>query len=55
MLTLCLVTRGDLAILMGGYRDHIGDQPGQVVRHGYCDEAKAGRLNRTAHMSVLPS
>jgi hypothetical protein len=38
---------------MGGYRYHIGDQPGQVVRHGYCDEAKVGRLNRSADMFVL--
>ena len=55
MLTLCLVTPGDLAILMGEYRYHIGDQPGQVVRHGYCDEAKVGRLNRSADMFVLLS
>ncbi len=39
----------------GGYRYHIGDQPGQVVRHGYCDEAKVGRLNRSADMFVLLS
>src|ERR1022692_3215275 len=40
---------GDLAILMGGYRyQHRCDRPGQVVRHGYCDEAKGGRLNRSA-------
>jgi hypothetical protein len=55
MLTLCLVTRGEGAILMGGHRYHIGDRPGQVVRHGYCDEARAGRLNRTADMFVLLS
>ena len=42
MLTLCLIDRGRLATLMGGYRYRIGDQPGQVVRHGYCDGAKAG-------------
>ena len=42
MLTLCLITLGDLAILLGGYRYHTGDQPGHVVRHGYCDEAKVG-------------
>jgi hypothetical protein len=40
MLTLCLITPGDLAIRLGGYRYHTGDQPGHVVRHGYCDEAK---------------
>jgi hypothetical protein len=55
MLTLCLVSRGEGAILMGGHRYHIGDRPGQVVRHGYCDEARAGRLNRTADMFVLLS
>ncbi len=53
MLTLCLITPGDLAILLGGYRCHTGDQPGHVVRHGYCDEAKLGRLNRSADMFVL--
>jgi hypothetical protein len=42
MLTFCLTTPGDLAILIGGYRYHIGNQSGQVVRHGYCDEAKTG-------------
>jgi len=55
MLTLCLTIPGDLAILMGPYRYGTGDQPGQVVRHGYCDEAKAGQLNRSADMSVLLS
>jgi len=25
---------GDLAILLGGYRYHTGEQPGHVVRHG---------------------
>jgi hypothetical protein len=34
MLTLCLIIPGDLAVLMGGYRCHIGDQPGQVVGMG---------------------
>jgi hypothetical protein len=53
MLTLCLITPGDLAILLGGYRYRTGDQPGQVVRHGYRDEAKVGRLNRSADMFVL--
>jgi hypothetical protein len=53
MLTFCLIAPGGLAILMGGYRYHIGDRPGQVARHGHCDEAKAGRLNRSADMSVL--
>ena len=43
MLTLCLIYRGRLATLMGGYRYHAGDRPGQVVRHGYCDKAKASR------------
>jgi hypothetical protein len=43
MLTLCLTTPGDLAILMGGYGYQIGDRPGQVVRCGYCDKAKASR------------
>ena len=51
MLTLCLITPGDLAILLGGYRYHTGDQPGHIVRHGYCDKAKVGRLNRSADMS----
>jgi hypothetical protein len=55
MLTLCLITPGDLAILMGGYRCHIGDQPGQVVRHGYCGEAEVWRLNRSADIFVLLS
>jgi hypothetical protein len=53
MLTLRLITPGDLAIRLGGYRYHTGDQPGHVVRHGYCDEAKVGRLNRSADMFVL--
>ena len=53
MLTLCLVTPGDLAILLGGYRYRTGDQPGHVVWHGYCDKAKVGRLNRSADMLVL--
>ena len=55
MLTLCLVTPGDLAILSGRYRYHTGKQPGHVVRHGHCDEAKVGRLNRSADMFVLLS
>jgi len=55
MLTPCLTTPSDLAILMGPYRYGTGDQPGQVVRHGYCDEAKVGRLNRSADMLVLLS
>jgi hypothetical protein len=38
MLTLCLITPGDLAILVAG----TGAQPGQGVRHGYCDEARVG-------------
>ena len=43
MLTLCRIAPGDLAILMAGAGNRIGDQPGQVAgRHGYCDEAKAG-------------
>jgi hypothetical protein len=42
MLTLCLITADHMAYLMGGYRYHIGDRPGQVARHGYCDKAKAG-------------
>jgi hypothetical protein len=53
MLTLCPMTPGDPAILLGGYRYHTGYQPGHVVRHGYCDEAKAGRLNRSADMFVM--
>ena len=53
MLTLCLIYRGRLAILLGGYQYRTGDQPGHVVRHGYCDEAKIGRLNRSADMFVL--
>jgi len=55
MLTLCLTTPGDLAILMGGYRCHIGDLSAQVVRHEYGDEARVGRLNRSADMFVLLS
>ena len=43
MLTLCLITPGDLAILIGGYRYHVGDRAGQVVRRVYCDKATAGR------------
>ena len=53
MLTLCLITPGDPAILLAGYRYHTGAQPGHVVRHGYFDEVKAGRLNRPADMFVL--
>ena len=55
MLTLCLITPSDLAILLGEYRYHTGDHRGHVVRHGYCDEAKVGRLNRSADMLVLLS
>ena len=55
MLTLCLTTRGDLAVQMGAYRYRIGDQPGRFVRHGYGDGAKVGRLNRSADMFVLLS
>jgi hypothetical protein len=33
---------GDLTILMGGYRYHTGDQPGQVMRHGHCDRPRLG-------------
>ena len=43
MLTLGLINPGNLAAPMGGYRYHIGDRPGQVVRHGYCDKAMASR------------
>jgi hypothetical protein len=53
MLTLCLIARATPAILLGGYRYHTGDQSGHVLRHGYCDEAKVGRLNRSADMFVL--
>ena len=53
MLTLRLITPGDLAILLGGHRYHTGDQPSHVVRHGYCDEAKVERLNRSADTFVL--
>ena len=42
MLTLCLIYRGRLAILLGGYQYRTGDQPGHVVRHGYGDEAQGG-------------
>ena len=42
MLTLGLIYRGRLAILLGGYRYHTGDQPGHVVRHGSGDEPKGG-------------
>jgi hypothetical protein len=34
MLTLCLNAPGDLGYPDGGYRYHIGDQPGQVVGMG---------------------
>src|SRR3974390_2654649 len=51
----CLTAPGGLAILIGGYRYHIGDRPGQVVRRGYCDEDRAGPLNRSADMLVLLS
>ena len=53
MLTLCLITPGDLAILLGGYRYYTGDQLGHVMRHGYCDGPGLGRLNRSADMFVL--
>ena len=53
MLMFCLITLSDLAIQLDGYRYHTGDQPGHVVRHGYHDEAKVGRLNRSADMFVL--
>jgi hypothetical protein len=43
MLTLCLISPGDLAIRMRGYRYHIGDRPGQVVRRGYGDKAGGSR------------
>jgi len=46
MLTLCLITPGDLAILLGRCRYHTGVQPGRVVRHGYCDAAKVGEAER---------
>jgi len=55
MLTVCLITPGDVANLLGGYRYHTGDQPGHVVRPRYCDEAKVGRLNRSADVFVLLS
>ena len=55
MPTFCLIIPGGLAFLTGGYRYHIGNQPGQVVRHGYCGEAKVGRLNRSADMFVMLS
>ena len=55
MLTVCLITLGDLAIPLGRYRYHTGDQPGHAVRHGYCEEAQVGRLNRSADMFVLLS
>jgi hypothetical protein len=55
MLTLCLITPATWPSLLGGYRYHTGDQLGHVVRHGYCDEAKVGRLNRSADMFVLLS
>jgi len=53
MLTLCLIARATPAILLGGYRYHTGDQSGHVLRHGYCDEAKVGRLNRSVDMFVM--
>ena len=46
MLTLCLITPGDLAIPLGGCRYHTSDQFGHVVRHGYRDEAKVGEAER---------
>ena len=56
MLTLCLIYRGRLAILLGGYQYRTGDQPGHVVRHGYCDEAKVGEaepFRRHVRFSVM--
>ena len=55
MLTLCLITPGDLAILMAGTGTTSVTSPARSVRHGYCDEAKVGRLNRSADMFVLLS
>ncbi|HEY2306667.1 MAG TPA: hypothetical protein VGI05_12375 [Streptosporangiaceae bacterium] len=42
MLTLRLVTPGDLAILMAGTGTTSVTGQARSVRHGYCDEAKAG-------------
>ncbi len=43
MLTLGLVTPGGVAILMAGTGTSLARSCGMgVVRHGYCDEAKAG-------------
>jgi len=55
MLTFYVIVSGDPGHPDGGYGHHIGYQPGQVARHGYCDEAKVGRLNRSADMFVLLS
>jgi hypothetical protein len=55
MLTFCLITPGDLAILLAGTGTTPVTRPGQVARHGYCDEAKVGRLNPAADMFVLLS
>ena len=46
MLTLCLITPDDLAILLGGCRYHTAGQSGHVVRHGYSDAAKVGEAER---------
>ena len=37
-----LVTPGDPAILMGGYRYHIGDQPGQSCGMGTVTRPRLG-------------
>jgi hypothetical protein len=55
MLTFCLITLGDLAILLAGAGTTSVASPGQVARHGYCDEAKVGRLNSSVDMFVLLS
>jgi hypothetical protein len=54
MLTLCRIAPGDLAILMAGYRCHIGDQSGQVVGMGTVT-SQGWRLNRSADVFVLLS
>ena len=55
MLTPCLTTPGDLAILTGAYRCHIGDQSARSFGMGTVTGPRLGRLNRSADMLVLLS
>ena len=48
----------DLAILLSGYQYRTGDQPGHVVRHAYCDGAKAVTVEvfaRWVHDGLSPA